>query len=690
MMASALIPAGLFFLLDLKAKLAHSHSPGKQDGRVFASTSFHPPQTPAMSSFFTIPGAQAKRKRPDSTSQNPKKRLATSSNSVSQSQSRSKPSGTRPAGNHASAPKKQRADRDFSISGSDSDDDAPGNDDEIFSGSEDSGSEAEGETAAERRMRLAERYLENVKQEVDDEYGFDAEDVDRDILAEREKIGERLQEDMAESKGKVYRNLADDLQFSKAAHTLFKWNSQSVTSIATCAPYAYTVSKDMYLIKWKVQDLPQHQWPQTTKKKPKKPPAPPKKQPQRIATSRGDTRKTNDKSYQGHTGPILKVAASSDGKYVVTAGADRRMVVHDAETLKPIRAFSQHRDAVTGLAFRRGTNQLYSASKDRTVKVWSLDELAYVETLFGHQDQVVDVDALAQERCISVGARDRTARLWKVAEETQLVFRGGGLGSSEKKQLAKNGADAKSNAHEGSMDRVAMLDDELFVTGSDNGSLALWSTTKKKPLFVLPQAHGLDPALALEMASAEIQPDPKVIPPPQPRWVTALRTIPFSDVILTGSWDGYIRVWKLSEDKRRLERAGVLGATADENGNILSHEPQPQFPNMPTEKTNAVNGHSSQPEQTRQTEKSKIDSPTPDSALGLVRGIVNEISFFERGEKGKDGLCVVVACSKEHRLGRWKKMANGRNGAMVFEVPRVKKEAVVPTNGVENGSEEHE
>lgn len=641
-----------------------------------------------MSSFFTIPGAQTKRKRPDSAAQGPKKRLATSSNSISQSQSRSKSAGTRPAASSAPAHKKQRADRDSSISGSDSDDDdAPANNGEVFSGSDESGSEAEGETAAERRMRLAERYLENVKQEVDDEYGFDAEDVDRDILAEREKIGERLQEDMAESKGKVYRNLADDLLFEKAAHTIFKWNSQSVTSIATCAPYAYTVSKDMHLVKWKIQDLPQNQWPQTTKKKPKKPPAPPKKQPQRIASSRGDKTKAEDRSYQGHTGPILKVAASSDGKFVVTAGADRRMVVHDAETLKPIRAFSQHRDAVTGLAFRRGTNQLYSASKDRTVKVWSLDELAYVETLFGHQDQVVDVDALAQERCLSVGARDRTARLWKVAEETQLVFRGGGLGSSEKKQLAKNGADAKSNAHEGSMDRVAMLDDELFVTGSDNGSLALWSITKKKPLFVLPQAHGLDPALALEMASAEKQPDPKVIPLPQPRWITALRTIPYSDTILTGSWDGYIRVWKLSEDKRRLERAGVLGATADADGNILAHEPQPQFPAATTaEKTNGDSSSHAQAQPTRQTAKAKRDSPTPTSALGLVKGIVNDISFFERGEKGKDGLCVVIALSKEHRLARWRKMEGARNGAMVFEVPRVKKDAVAQTNGMDESA----
>ncbi|KAF3760175.1 hypothetical protein M406DRAFT_13398, partial [Cryphonectria parasitica EP155] len=589
-----------------------------------------------MSSFFTAPG---KRKRQTSTADGPKKRIATSSNSIPQSKSRL--AGTRSAGSRATAPKKQRVERDSSISGSDSeDDDLSAGENDIHSGSEDeSGSEAEGETAAERRLRLAERYLDNIKQEVDDEYGFDAEDVDRDLLAEREKIGERLQEDIAEAKGKVYRNLAGELLFEQASHTIFKWNSQVVTSIATCAPYAYTVSRDMFLVKWRLQDLPQHQWPQTTKKKPKKPPAPPKKKPERVASTRGDTRKTKDKTYQGHTGPILKVAASQDGKYVVTAGADRRMVVHDAETLRPIRAFSQHRDAVTGLAFRRGTNQLYSCSKDRTVKVWSLDELAYVETLFGHQDHVVDIDALSQERCVSVGSRDRTARLWKVVEETQLVFRGGG--GPDKKLAAKNaasGVDPKSNAHEGSMDRIAMLDDELFVTGSDNGSLALWSTQKKKPLFVLPQAHGIEPALALDKASGEKEPDPKVIPPPQPRWITALKTIPYSDVILSGSWDGYVRVWKLSEDKRRIERVGVLGAT--------------------------------------QAEKAGQDDPTPDSALGLVRGIVNDISTFERGERGKDGLCVVIALGKEHRLGRWKKLTGARNGAMVFEVPRLRKDDV--------------
>ncbi|KAK3685516.1 WD40-repeat-containing domain protein [Podospora appendiculata] len=593
-----------------------------------------------MSSFFTAPRSQNKRKLP-SASEGPQKRLATSKHGAP------KPSGGSgssnrppPAKPHPSS--KKAPERDESISGSDLDsDDGDDSMPERGSSEEPSDSDNEGETAAEKRLRLAQRYLEKTRQEVEevDEYGFDAADVDRDLLAER------LQEDVAESKGKIYRQLSAELDFDHAAHTQFRWNSDTVTSVAVCPPFAYTTTKDGTLTKWKLQDLPKDQWPQTTRRKPKKPPAPPKRKPERICFTKSDSKRAKDKGYRGHTGAILAVKASQDGKFVVTGGADKRLVIHNAEDLKPLRAFTQHRDAVTGLAFRRGTNQLFSCSKDRTVKVWSLDELAYIETLFGHQDEILDVDALGQERCVSVGARDRTARYWKVPEESQLVFRGG---EKEKKGTLK-GVNPESAAQEGSMDRVSLIDDDLFVTGSDNGTLALWGVHRKKAIFVIPRAHGIDPPLKLSEVSAEQNPDPKVIPAPQPRAITALRTIPYSDVVLSGSWDGCVRVWRLSADKKKLEPVGVLGGGSElPNG---TEEPQ-------------LNG----------TADEDTPAPKPDSEQ-LVRGIVNDIAIFERGDRGKDGLCIVIGTGKEMRLGRWKFIKDGRCGAMVFEVPKLAKQA---------------
>ncbi|KAK3955362.1 WD40-repeat-containing domain protein [Pseudoneurospora amorphoporcata] len=624
-----------------------------------------------MSSFFTAPAGEKKRKRA-SANEAPHKRVATGKSTAKPSSAKAPVAKSRPA-----VPKKA-VERDESISGSDIDSDDGDHHIEREDGSEgEEESDHEGETAAEKRLRLAQRYLDKARQEVEleeDEYAFDAEQIDRDLLAER------LQEDVAEAKGKVYRQLASKLDFDGAAHTQFRWNSGTVTSVSVCAPYAYTTTKDGYLTKWKLQDLPKNQWPQTTKKKPKKPPAPPKKKPERVCFNRANPTKAKDKTYQGHTNAaILTVKASSDGKFVVTGGADKRMVVHDAETLKPIRAFTQHRDAVTSLAFRRGTNQIFSASKDRTVKVWSLDELAYVETLFGHQDEIPDIDALAGERCVSVGARDRTARYWKVPEESQLVFRGG---VSEKKSYKNRDQQVD---HDGTMDQVAMIDDELFVTGDSAGTLALWGTSRKKALFTQPCAHGIDPPLKPSEVSADANADESVVPTPQPRAITALRTIPYSDVILSGSWDGFVRVWRLSEDKKKILPVGVLGSSTalqqldQAEAQKQKEEVKQKAKEEKKKEENESGATASSGEEGQADDEASVDGSQDNKKKkqesGLIRGIINDIAIFERGDRGRDGICIVVATGKEMRLGRWKVMKDGRNGATIFEVPKVARRA---------------
>lgn len=102
---------------------------------------------------------------------------------------------------------------------------------------------------------------------------------------------------------------------------------------------------------------------------------------------------------------------------------------------------------VKGVAFRKGSHQLFSSSLDRTIKVWDVSQLAYVETLFGHQEGVTAVDSLSKERCVTAGGRDRTVRLWKIVEETQLVFRG----------------DVES------IDSLKLVNEDNFITGGDSG-----------------------------------------------------------------------------------------------------------------------------------------------------------------------------------------------------------------------------
>ena len=120
-----------------------------------------------MSSFFTLPASQRKRKREDRVGAPATKKRGVDAK--------------KDAG--AKGSKKSR-EREESISGSDIDED-----ESIASGVSEEESDAEsdeGETVADRRLKLAERYLDNVREEVDD-YGFDAAEIDRDLIAERLK-----------------------------------------------------------------------------------------------------------------------------------------------------------------------------------------------------------------------------------------------------------------------------------------------------------------------------------------------------------------------------------------------------------------------------------------------------------------------------------------------------------------------
>jgi ribosomal RNA-processing protein 9 len=236
----------------------------------------------------------------------------------------------------------------------------------------------------------------------------------------------------------------------------------------------------------------------------------------------------------------------------------------------------------------------------------------YIETLFGHQDSVPSIASFTSERCVSVGSRDRSARVWKIVDETQLVFQIPGDSNSLLKEKIRSG-DNVSKAEtfpEGSMDCVAVIDEQHFVTGGDNGDIILWSLNKKKPQYIKKLAHGLDTPLLPSQNSAEQFPQQPEIPA-QPNWITALSSLPYTDLFFSGSWDGKLGMWKVSEDLRKLELVRFID-------------------------------------------------------LG-IRGVINGISVEEVGKRGVDGVRVVLGIGAECRLGRWKKVKGGKNCAVVLK-----------------------
>lgn len=57
---------------------------------------------------------------------------------------------------------------------------------------------------------------------------------------------------------------------------------------------------------------------------------------------------------------------------------------------------------------------------------------------------------------------------------------------------------------------------------------------KKKPVCLVKEAHGRDPATG------------------QVRWLCAVAARPYSDLVVSGSSDGLLKLWKVAEDYKSL------------------------------------------------------------------------------------------------------------------------------------------
>ena len=141
----------------------------------------------------------------------------------------------------------------------------------------------------------------------------------------------------------------------------------------------------------------------------------------------------------------------------------------------------------------------------------------YLETLYGHQFGVSGIDCHRKEKPVSVG-RDRTARAWKLTEDTHLIYRGGAKISSA--------------------DCVSVIKDDWFLTGHDDGHLSLWMSEKKRAVTTIEYAHGLAQSSSSVSSTGGAAADVG-------RGIVSIGSLKGSDLAITGSNDGYLRLWKV-------------------------------------------------------------------------------------------------------------------------------------------------
>ena len=279
-------------------------------------------------------------------------------------------------------------------------------------------------------------------------------------------------------------------------------------------------------------------------------------------------KKQKQKDVDRTLGQVLSMACSDDGRYLAVGARDATVRIFDVRTANAnlIHTFTGHKDAVTCLTFRRNSLQLFSGSADRCLRHYNLQQdMLYIETLYGHQFGVTDVACHHKERPVSVGGQDRTARAWKLAEDSHLIFRGGAtLPYAES---------------------VTTPRDDWFVTGHSNGHVCLWKTDKKRAVATVAAAHT-----------------------DESHGIVCCRSLPGSDLVVTGSNDGYLRLFQAR-----------MGSTLAERGlEIVGQIP--------------------------------------------LEGYINDVAL------GPEARFAVAAIGQEHRMGRWDRITKAKNRIAIVQL----------------------
>tara|TARA_R110002050_G_scaffold240128_1_gene376357 strand:+ start:91 stop:765 length:675 start_codon:yes stop_codon:yes gene_type:complete len=222
------------------------------------------------------------------------------------------------------------------------------------------------------------------------------------------------------------------------------------------------------------------------------------------------------------------------------------------------------------------------------------------------------LDCLQRERAVTCG-RDSTTRVWKIIEETQLLYKGGQVGS---------------------MDALTLLSPEHWLTGGEDGSVAMWHGKKKKPVIVSRNVDGQAQEMCQQMNGLTSSPSSpsltgesnsgasssgknrgsKASIVPFEQWITAIAACPLTDLAAVGTSSGKLSFWR---------------------------------------------AHAA-----RDAENCKLEMVRCVS----LQGFVNSIAFSRSGE------FVVVGLGQEHRLGRWSRQPHARNCLVIIALPKPNEE----------------
>lgn len=194
---------------------------------------------------------------------------------------------------------------------------------------------------------------------------------------------------------------------------------------------------------------------------------------------------------QYHNDPVLALAFSPDGKYLISGDETGKMVIYSVEGQRIIATPNDHKDAVREIIFL-DNNYFVSASWDKTVVLWNLRTCKHETVLCRHEGYAFSVACHPNGKTVASVGLDGRINIIDVENRAVdfIIDTGNGMRdveySNDGQYLAVGGKDGKVQiwsgkslcaewkAHYFRTRDFIFVKDNMLITSGDDSSIKIW------------------------------------------------------------------------------------------------------------------------------------------------------------------------------------------------------------------------
>lgn len=156
-------------------------------------------------------------------------------------------------------------------------------------------------------------------------------------------------------------------------------------------------------------------------------------------------------------GKIRDIALSPSGDQFAIACQDQSIRILESEYFNEIKTLEGHENGANSVCYHpTNPNLLISGGKDALLKLWNIKSSELVKKIPAHNYAIYSIISLNNKNTILTSSRDKTIKVWS----SDLTF--------------MQRLDFKDGGHKHSVNKIRKLDEDRFVSVSDDKSIIIW------------------------------------------------------------------------------------------------------------------------------------------------------------------------------------------------------------------------